>query len=292
MSLIRKRRSTEKELAASRANGGKSRGPATEMGKARSAAGRLRHGLLSVRADGPMEEFGEDAEEYKQLMDSLIEDLQPRAGLELELVAGMRGTIWRLRRAERMQDGAVLRRLRTGLHIEDLALRPKLSYAREVYGRLLALGQALQCRGYIPSPEEIAQLKAALGQNPLPAAQRLMDLLHVLGEVGASISASPGEDARLNASPAGAEEKTKAVYQEVMHALDKTLLQHRALLDMALEESDKVRSPENIAALMASDKESSLQMQKLSDSYIRQLWRLTRMFLMLRRTAPEEAGSR
>jgi hypothetical protein len=40
-------------------------------------------------------------------------------------------------------------------------------------------------------------------------------------------------------------------------------------------EFDKIRSPENIAALMAPRDENSLLMQRFEDSNLRQLWRLT-----------------
>ena len=52
-----------------------------------------------------------------------------------------------------------------------------------------------------------------------------------------------------------------------------------------MEEYDKVRSPENIAALMAPRDENALLMQRMEDSNLRQLWRLTNMLAKVRNGA-------
>jgi hypothetical protein len=54
-----------------------------------------------------------------------------------------------------------------------------------------------------------------------------------------------------------------------------------------MEEHDRVRSPGNIAALMAPRDENALLMQRMEDSSLRQLWRLTRMFLMMKGASAE-----
>ena len=56
-------------------------------------------------------------------------------------------------------------------------------------------------------------------------------------------------------------------------------------LDSLLEECDQVRSPENIAALMAPRDEKSLLMQRMEDSNLRQLWRLTNILVKVRNGA-------
>jgi hypothetical protein len=49
-----------------------------------------------------------------------------------------------------------------------------------------------------------------------------------------------------------------------------------------MKEGNKVRSPENIAALMAPRDENALLMQRREDSNLRQLWRLTSMLVKVR----------
>ena len=58
----------------------------------------------------------------------------------------------------------------------------------------------------------------------------------------------------------------------------------RACLQMA-EQLDEMQSPENLAALVAPQDEKSLLMQRMEDSSLRQLWRLTNMLFKVRNGA-------
>ncbi len=64
-----------------------------------------------------------------------------------------------------------------------------------------------------------------------------------------------------------------------------TMLPLPKALDSLLEESEKVRSPENIAALMAPRDESALLMQRMEDSNLRQFWRLTNILVKIQNGA-------
>jgi hypothetical protein len=87
--------SSEKRIAASRANGALSRGPKTPEGKARSARNATRHGLLSkivVLEDEPDEAFHRICREYAHRFG-------PLDAVEAGMVDEMVATLWRLRRA-------------------------------------------------------------------------------------------------------------------------------------------------------------------------------------------------
>src|SRR5271157_1147606 len=132
MSLTRKQRMTAKNLAAKRTNARQSRGAATPAGKANSAAARLIHAFYSQAKDGVMIALGEDPKQYAALLESVVNNLQPRAGLECELVAQMVRTLWRIRRAEDMQDGLALKRMRSGLQIDQMVASPRLESIQEI----------------------------------------------------------------------------------------------------------------------------------------------------------------
>ena len=51
------------------------------------------------------------------------------------------------------------------------------------------------------------------------------------------------------------------------------------------EQLDEMRSPENLAAMMAPQDEKSLLMQRMEDSGLRQLWRLTNVLFKIRNGA-------
>jgi len=113
MSLIHKQKMTEKNLAAHRANGALSRGAVTPAGKANSAAANLRHGFYCQASNRALAALGEDPQDYADLMNSLANNLLE--GLEGELVQGIGHALWRMRRAERMQDSLALKRIKAAV---------------------------------------------------------------------------------------------------------------------------------------------------------------------------------
>ena len=83
------------QIAASRANGAKSKGPVTEEGKAISAQNARRHGLLSYLTVVD----GERTEAFADLCAELVDQFQPANEHERNLVDTMIISIWRRSRA-------------------------------------------------------------------------------------------------------------------------------------------------------------------------------------------------
>ena len=77
-----------------RANGAKSRGPATPEGRARSSRNSLRHGLSAKSVVLPAESH----EQFQFLLDAHIQQFQSASDVEMELVEAMAVARWRLRR--------------------------------------------------------------------------------------------------------------------------------------------------------------------------------------------------
>jgi hypothetical protein len=77
-----------------RANGAKSRGPATPEGRAKSSRNSLRHGLSAKSVVLPAESH----EQFQLLLDAHIQQFQPANDVEMELVEAMTVARWRLRR--------------------------------------------------------------------------------------------------------------------------------------------------------------------------------------------------
>jgi hypothetical protein len=90
---------SEKQKAASRANGAKSRGPVTSAGKLRSARNNVERGLLArtVVLDG------ESLPRFHALMTSLQEELKPETTIENLLIHKMAAAHWRLMRVWGME---------------------------------------------------------------------------------------------------------------------------------------------------------------------------------------------
>lgn len=97
--------SSDARRVASQTNGRLSSGPVSTAGKERSSRNAVKHGLCAERfvvAD-------EDAAEFRGLRESVWRDLVPCGALEEALVERIIGTIWRLRRAVRVEN-EILRR--------------------------------------------------------------------------------------------------------------------------------------------------------------------------------------
>jgi hypothetical protein len=79
---------------AARANGAKSRGPATPDGRAKSSRNSLRHGLSAKSVLLP----DESHEQFQLLLDAHIQQFRPTTPVEMDLVEAMALSRWRLRR--------------------------------------------------------------------------------------------------------------------------------------------------------------------------------------------------
>ena len=93
------KQSSEKQIAANRANAAHSTGPRTEEGKARSRLNALKHGLLATEAAN----FGVEGEPARRAFEGLSDRLEnhyrPRGPIEEILVQKIAIATWRLKRA-------------------------------------------------------------------------------------------------------------------------------------------------------------------------------------------------
>ena len=96
---------TEKQIAANRRNGKKSRGPRTPEGKAKAAQNALKHGLLAQAALLP----SEDGTSFQVFVDELLKELQPVGAIESLLADEIVNLAWRLQRASRVEAGLFVR---------------------------------------------------------------------------------------------------------------------------------------------------------------------------------------
>jgi hypothetical protein len=285
MSLTRKQKMTAKNLAAKRGNGRKSRGAVTRAGKAKSAAARLVHGFYSQAGSEAMIALGEDPKKYAALLQSVAGDLQPRAGLESEVVGQIVRTLWRIRRAEQMQDGLAMKRLRSGMQTDQLVNAPRLLRIHDIYEPLCDIGRMLNRPDSTPLPGEIEALVNAFGATPPDDVRKIFPLLRSYGEAAAKAPGPVKENGGTPSTPEGQERE--AARERLGAALHDTMLPYRRALDSLMEESETNHSPENMAALMAPRDENSLLMQRMEDSNLRRLWRLTRIYLMIKSPADE-----
>jgi hypothetical protein len=92
--------STEKQIAANRANAQKSTGPRTPEGRAKVRANAIRHGLTGQiltlsESERPL---------FDELLNSLLEDFRPHNAIERQLVTGIAWDTWRLNRLRAIES--------------------------------------------------------------------------------------------------------------------------------------------------------------------------------------------
>ena len=278
MSLIKKPEMTEKNLAAHRANGSQSQGAVTAEGKSRVAAANLRHGFYAKAQNGALAALGEDPQEYAALLDSLENNLAE--GLECELVQRIGRALWRMKRAERMQDGLAAKRIHSALEIQELVGGPQRLQAYQNLERYDALASALARRNG-PTRAEVRTFVKSFGADPDPEMQEFCVLLLSLERPEAE---EPGQAAESPGSgkPEAAEREWKAARRQARTQLKELTESYRMSCVRLAERLDELQSPENLAALMAPRDEKSLLMQRMEDSNLRQLWRLTNVLFKVR----------
>ena len=94
---------TERQRAASRRNGAKSRGPVTSAGKAKSSRNATTHGLTAATFVLPCE----SNERFLALRDSILQIYAPANEAELLLAKQIAGTMWQLERFSSIDTHAV-----------------------------------------------------------------------------------------------------------------------------------------------------------------------------------------
>jgi len=93
---------TEKQIAASRLNGQKTRGPVTPMGKDRIRSNALKHGLTARMTLWQ----NEDPHKFRGMMAALLDEFLPANDVEFLCVEEMTMAKWRLRRVITLETEA------------------------------------------------------------------------------------------------------------------------------------------------------------------------------------------
>jgi len=174
-------------------------------------------------------------------------------------------------------------RVQSGLERDQLIAAPGMMNMHDTYEGLCAIGEMLTRPDSTPLRGEIATLVNAFGDDPPDDIRRLFPLLRSFGE--AALKAPGPADGNGDTVPTpstDAREEREEARQKLDAVLNATMYPYLGALDSIMEKSEEARSPENIAALMAPRDESSLLMQRMEDSNLRQLWRLTDILVKVR----------
>ena len=236
MSLVHKPEMTEENLAAHRANGSQSQGAVTPEGKARVAAVNLRHGFYSQAPNGALTALGEDPQEYAELMNSLENNLAE--GLKSELVQRIGRALWRMKRAERMQDGLAAKRIQGAKQMQEFTGLSQRIRAADNLGRYETLAGALARRDG-PTRAEIRTFVKSFGDDPGADMQEFFLLLRSLekpaeeeqGPAAESLGTGPGKPEAEEREWKAARRKARAQLKEMTESYRRVCVQLAEQLD-------------------------------------------------------------
>jgi hypothetical protein len=234
-------------------------GATTPQGEVTPAVAEFRQRFLTESRLGFLMALGEEPKEYQQMMESLLEDLQPRPGLETHLAEQMGDTFWRMRRVQNMRDGLALRSIQSKVQGEEMLATMQASKVIDAVEPFERLQEALSRRGQGPTAAEIKEFEKSHKDDSSQRMQEFITLLKSLNE--------PME-----------EPERKAARREARKQLERLMDPLMSLAFQCGNKSERVRSPENLAALMAPENHQSAHLQSLEDSCLRRMWRLINAF--------------
>jgi hypothetical protein len=158
MSLVKKPRMTEKKRAAIRKMQKHSHGPATPEGRARIRDAHLRHGFYSKSDEVALRALGENPDDFQKLLQGLRNDRTAPSALRKCLGEHLARTFWRMRRADRMQEGMALRQAKA----EDLTRLGRLHVQmrlKMISRNWQLLAESVKREHYVTTPHDLEMMR-------------------------------------------------------------------------------------------------------------------------------------
>jgi hypothetical protein len=280
---------TEKRIASSRTNGRRSRGARTPEGRARRAAVNLRHGFYSQAQGEVLIALGEDPERFENLLDSLTEIWQPANQMEMRLVERLARALWRMERADRIQESLTVEQLHhsmpnpTLMQIVNRALKDKAN-------KVTSLAAVVCKPGHFTCPEDLELFAEVFGDGPQVAGSEEHSILVSLwrlmkpGTEGAWPLIDDSDPKAAGTLPEE-EERRKAERQSLSMMLLKQIAEIHAKAGDGKEGSEEPsHSRYGWDAMMAPQDRNGpiMLMQRWEDSNFRQVQRITELLTKLK----------
>jgi hypothetical protein len=214
------------------------------------------------------------------MMKSLESDVAQ--AMEEQVVGCIGRTLWRMKRAERMQDGLAVKRVRKGTEMEEYVATPQRVHIHGIYENLCALARRINNPDPTPSRDEIEALIDVFGAEAPDTVKAVFPLYRAYWEAAWKVPTPAAGEGNSSLAAEAAQPEKEAVSEKLKAVLDPLCMHYSRAHYMGLERLDLIQSPENIAALMAPKDQNALLMQKMEDSNLRQLWRLTSILMKVR----------
>ena len=214
MSLLKKRRMTEKRLAANRRNARLSKGPVTAAGRERIRNAHLRHGFYSKAEAMALRALGEDPADFQALLAGFRDKRTAAAALEEQLANRLARAFWRIDRADRMQEGCALRQAQEEDHTREGRLHVEMMRLKMIARSWQLLAQSVQRAHYVTTPADLEMMKNLHKEGVAKEMSEVaLALFYQLREPGAPAPGEPGfEDEEREAQTRAVLQKIRAIF--------------------------------------------------------------------------------
>jgi hypothetical protein len=192
---------TAKKVAANRRNQKLCHGPATAEGRERIRAVHLRHGFYAPAEEVALRALGEEPAQFQELLEGLWEKWNPRDALQEELVTRLARAVWRLKRADRMQEGYALRQAKDVNNSRENRLHAEMMRLKMTAASLQSLVQSVEREHYVTTRADLDLMKSLHQEGAMKEMGEIaVGLFYQLQEPGA-----PGPGEREKGEPSEAD---------------------------------------------------------------------------------------
>ena len=290
MSLVKKPTLTQRRLSAIQSNGRLSRGPATPEGIERMRAANLRHGFYSEAQGEALRALGEDPAEFQDLVDSLFVTWQPADQFQTRLVSRLARALWRMERADRIQESTAVAQLeRMDANVERLAREAGAQYENRIT-RLKSLTAAAAQEDYFTGLEELRLFDDIYGSEPKGRPEEIFVLLYRLLKARPQDS-KPAEDepTPIPSIPVAEGRERREAHKQLQDLLSQEVQAFKEARSERGDELLETTSPYYRAAMMTPMFSPAALAVRMEDSSFRQVERITNLLIKLQANA-QRAG--
>jgi hypothetical protein len=222
--------------------------------------------------------LGEDPNEWRDLLASLVDTWQPANGYELALVKRLARTLWRMEGSDRIQESVGMRRVEKVSEMQTALRGGMQAQVAQRLPALQALAAAVARPDFVTGEAELELFYQVFGTNlEYPGAKEISHLLERLEE-GASEELTETAAAReAGAGPPAEPAPREQTRQQLLQALARHVRMFENTLACSPEVLRSPDSPYERDVLMAQADETALLMLRVETSGLRQARWITRL---------------